>query len=295
MAALPIAIVMVCMVGLGVLVALLVWWLTRRPPVVVGDAPRAVARRTAILRWSGMMIGAIVGITAARSGDLGTGLLMAAPLFGLCTLVGVLSGELLVRPPSGSTRTAAIEVRRIRDYLPRHLSRAVAASGGLLLVLAIATTAAGSPDDLGRPGRSLSRQCTSDMFASQGPWPGAYYTGRLAVVVLAGLLMAYVALRVIVRRPRSGDLDDLAVDDGLRRRAGRTVTGAVGLLVVISLGGVSAVAAGALLGISCPPTGWTIAGQGLLALSALSLAMVSWCAAAVLTPMDPAVPAASMR
>src|SRR5215211_664299 len=90
--------------------------------MAAGELPQAVARRTAMLRWAGVTIGVIVGIIAARSGDLGMGLLMAAPLFGLCALVGVLAGELTVRPPRGPTRTAAVEVRRIRDYLPRHLS-----------------------------------------------------------------------------------------------------------------------------------------------------------------------------
>src|SRR5205814_813319 len=149
-----------------------------------------------------------------------------------------------------------------------------------------ATTAAGGPDDMGRPGRWLTRQCTSDTFESHGPWPGLFYTCRLVVVVLVGLLMAYIAVRIIVRRPRSGSTSDLAVDDALRERAARVVTGAVGVLIAIPLAGVSLTAAGGLLGIPCAPTWWTIMGWGLLALVPASLAMVSWCAAAVLTPMD---------
>lgn len=288
MAVLPIVMLVAGLVGFGVLAALLVWRPVRRIPTVV-------ARRAATLRWAGVTIGLIAGLIAARSGDLGMGLLMAAPLFGLCALVGVLGGELLVRPPRGPTRTAAVEVRRIRDYLPRQLGRAVAVAGGLLLILLTVTTAAGSSDDMGRPGRSLSRQCTSDMSVSHGPWPGLYYTGRLAFVVAAGLLMAYLALRVIVRRPRSGNTDDMAVDDALRKRAARTVTGAVGVLIAIPLAGVSLTAAGGLLGISCAPTWWDIAGFGLLALVAASLGMVSWCVAAVLTPMDRVGPPARAR
>jgi len=231
-------------------------------------------------------IGVIVGVVAARSGDLGTGLLMAAPLFGLCALVGVLAGELTVRPPRGRTRTAALEVRRVRDYLPRLLSRAVGAAGGVLLVLLAVTTSAGGPDDMGRPGRSLTRQCTSGMVESHSPWPGLFYTGRLLVVVVVGLLLAYVAVRTIVRRPRPGGADDVAVDDALRRRAARAATGGVGVLIAIPLAGVSLTAAGGLLGISCAPTWSTIAGWGLLALVPVSLAMVGWCTAAVFAPMD---------
>jgi hypothetical protein len=231
-------------------------------------------------------IGVIVGVIVARSGDLGVGLLLAAPLFGLCALIGVLAGELTVRPPDGPMRTATIEVRRIRDYLPHRLGRAVAAGGAVLLVLLAATTAAGSPDDMGRPGRSLGRQCTPGTFESHGPWPGVFYTGRLVIVVLAGLLMAFLAVRAIVRRPRSGGASDLAGDDALRRRAARTVTGAAGILIAIPLAGVSLTAAGGLLGNSCAPTSWTVAGWALLAVVPAALALVSWCVAAIFAPLD---------
>jgi hypothetical protein len=295
MAVLPILVLLIGLMACGVLVTLLVRRIPRQPAVAAGDVPRAVARRVAVLRWAGVTIGAIVGIIAARSGDLGMGLLMAAPLFGLCTLIGVLAGELTVRPPDGPTRTAVVEVRRIRDYLPRQLSRVVAAAGGVLLVLLTVTTAAGGPDDMGRPGRSLVRRCTSDMSASYGPWPGLFYAGRLVVVVLVGLLMAYVAVRTIVRRPRSGSTSDLAVDDALRKRSARVVTGAVGVLIAIPLAGVSLTAAGGLLGSSCPPLWWTIMGWVLVALIPASLVMVRWCVAAVLTPRDRADPLARAR
>lgn len=268
----------------------------RRPPTdAVGEIPRAVARRTAMLRWAGVTIGVAVGIIAAGSGDLGVGLLLAAPLFGLCALIGVLAGELTVRPPRGPTRTAPVEVRRIRDYLPRHLSRVVAVAGGVLLILVGGTTAAGGPDDMGRPGRWLTRQCTIEMSESRGPWPGSYYTGGLMLVVLIGLLMAYLAVRTIVRRPRSGSAVDLAVDDAQRRRAAYVVTGAVGVLVAIPLAGVSLTAANGLLGMSCAPMWWTITGWFLLALAPTALAMVGWSAAAVFLPTDRAEPLVRTR
>jgi hypothetical protein len=273
-------------IGFGVLAVLRLRRAPREPAAAAGDVPREAARRTAVPRWAGVTGGVLAGIVDARSGGLGTGLLIAAPLFGLCVLVGVLAGELRIRPPRGPTRTAAVEVRRVRHYLPPALGRAVAAAGLVLLVLLIATTAAGSPDDLGRPGRSLVRQCTPDTYESHGPWPGSFYAGQLAVVVLAGLLMAYLALHAVVRRPRSGSAGDLAGDDALRRRAARTVTGAAGILVALPLAGVSLTAAGGLLGISCAPTWWTVAGWGLLAPLPASLALVGWCVAAVLAPAD---------
>jgi hypothetical protein len=286
MAMLTILVLLFGLIACGVVLAFLV----RRPrhqlAVAMGDIPRAIAQRTAVLRRAGVTIGVIVGIIAGRSGDLGTGLLMAAPLFGRCALIGVVSGELTVRPPQGPTRTAAVEVRRIRDYLPRHLSRVVAAAGGMLLVLLTATTTAGGADDMGRPGRWLTRQCTSGAFEGRGPWPGLFYSGPLVAVVLVGLLTAHVAVRTIVRRPRFGGTSEVAVDDALRKRAARVVTGAVGVLIAIPLAGVSLTAADSLLGISCAPTLWTIMGWGLLALVPASLAVVTWCAAAVLAPAD---------
>ena len=51
--------------------------------------------------------------------------LLAGPVFGLCVLAGVAAGEISVRPTAGRTRTAAVEVRRVRDYLPRGLASAV--------------------------------------------------------------------------------------------------------------------------------------------------------------------------
>ena len=292
---LPILVLLLGLMACGVLVALLVGRVARQPAVAAGDIPRAVARRTAALRWVGVTIGVIVGVIVTGSGDLGVGLLLAAPLFGLCVLIGVLVGELTVQSPRGPTRTASVEVRRIRDYLPRQLSRVVATAGGVLLILLAATTAAGGPDDMGRPGRWLTRQCTSGTSESAGPWPGLFYTGRLVVVVLVGLLMAYVAMRATVRRPRSGSTSDLAVDDALRRRSARVVTGAVGVLIAIPLAGVSLTAAGGLLHFSCAPPWWTITGWVLLALVLASLVMVSWCAAAILIPMDRPDPLARKR
>ncbi len=236
----------------------------------------------AALRWAGLVLGTVVGVIAAESGGLGTGLLLAAPLFGLCVLLGVIGGELLVRAPTGPTRTAAVEVRRVGDYLPSRLGPVVAATGIALLALVVVTTAAGSPDDQGRAGRSLFRQCTADISVGHGPWPGWSYTGPLAAVVLAGLVVAAVALHVVVRRPRTGE--DRSADDRLRRRSARTVTGAVGILFAIPLAGVSLTAAGALFGIDCAPAWWTVAGYGLIALVPAALVVVAWCAIAVLTP-----------
>lgn len=239
----------------------------------------ALARTTTRSRLTGVTVGLVVGLAAAYQGGLGRGLLLAAPLFALCVLGGVLAGELLVTAPDGPVRQAALEVRRMRDYVPRALGGAVLAAGALLAVLLVLTTAAGSPDDMGRAGRDLVRRCSAVMTAGAGPWPGSYYAFPLAVVVLCGLLAAGAVLTRVVRRPRQGD--DVAVDQALRRSAARSVTAAVGLLVAVPLAGVSVVAGSALVGVSCHPAWWTVAAIALAAVAVASLALAGACASAL--------------
>lgn len=51
---------------------------------------------------------------------------MAAPVFCLGLLLGVIAGELVVRGPRTPVRAASIRVRRAVDYLPRRLTAGVA-------------------------------------------------------------------------------------------------------------------------------------------------------------------------
>jgi hypothetical protein len=88
-------------------------------PVRAVTVPAAAARRTADFRLAGVLAGLAAGGAAASSGALGRGWLLAGPVFGLCVLAGVVAGEISVRPARGQTRTAVVEVRRVRDYLPR--------------------------------------------------------------------------------------------------------------------------------------------------------------------------------
>ncbi len=247
-----------------------------RPVAPSSPELQAIARTTGRSRLAGVAVGAVVGMVAAYQGGLGRGLLLAAPLFALCVLAGVLVGELLVGTPGGPVRQAALEVRRIRDYVPRALGSAVVAAGALLAVVLVVTTAAGSPDDMGRAGRDLVRRCSAVMAEGSGPWPGSYYAFPLSVVVLCGLLAAGVVLTRVVRRPRQSD--DLAVDEALRRSAAGAVTAAVGLLIAVPLAGVSVVTAAALVGITCHPQWWTVAAIGLAVSAVASLALAGVCA-----------------
>jgi hypothetical protein len=232
-----------------------------------------------------VITGLAAGGAAAASGALGRGLLLAGPVFGLCVLGGVVAGEISVRPTRGHTRTAVVEVRRVRDYLPRGLAVAVTAAAALLAALVTVTTATARPDDLGRPGRVLLLSCVPGLQQDHGPWPGSFYSVPLAAMVAVGLIAGGGALRVVIRRARTAaDADAIAADDALRQRAARTITGGCGILVALPLAGACLVSAGALLSFSCRPAWWTYAGWALLALLIPVLTLIGWCAAVLLAP-----------
>jgi hypothetical protein len=243
---------------------------------------RAIARRTRLWRLAGLTAGAAAGIGAAQWDPLGRGPLLAAPLCALCVLAGVVVGELRVTAPRGPVRSAGLEVRRIRDYLPRRLTAAVATATSLLALVLALTASAGSPDDLGRAGRALARRCSAVLTETVGPWPGSFYAVPLLAVVIPGLALAALALRRIVQRPRSGD--DLGLDDALRRQAAESVVAGCGLLVAVPLAGVSFFAAHALSNLDCAPTTWRVLAGALGLLVPAVIGLSVWCVAAFTMP-----------
>jgi len=124
----------------------------------------------------------------------------------------LVSGYSLLQPgPEAAARTAferartdllavdAASARLLEAFgVDRFLEATAAATVLLVLVLGM-TTAAGSPDDLGRAGRTLARQCSALVGTAVGPWPGSFYTAPLATVVLAGLVLA--GWRCAARQP----------------------------------------------------------------------------------------------
>jgi len=285
---LPIVLFAVLAVGVGTLVAARS---TRQPAVSPSPEQERVARTAGRWRLAGAGTGLVVAVVAAYQGALGRGLLLAAPLFGLCVLAGVIVGELRVRPNEGAERRATLEVRRVRDYLPWALGVTVAAATGVLGVVLVLTTAAGSPDDLGRAGRELFRRCSALTAESSGAWPGSFYTVPLAVLVTCGVLIGAVAMIRIVRRPaQSGDP---AADDALRRSAARSVTAAVGILVAVPLAGVGFVAGMSLAGFGCRPEWWNIPTAALAVVVPAALALAAWCAAVLLAPTPIQAPLSS--
>jgi len=265
-----------------IVVALLIAVLLRRPPLPVPKRLGTVARSTCRWRVTGLLVGLVAAAAATQSGALGRGLLLVGPLFGLCVLLGVVAGELGVRAPANARRSATLEVRSWRHYLPRVLTSAVGAATVLLGGLLVFTTAIGSTDDLGRAGRSLTRACSAISGERRGPWPGSFYAWPLAAVVVTGLVVAGFAVASVTRRPRQGE--DRAVDDALRRQVATGVIAAAGLLVTVPLVSVGIVAASGLLQICAAPATWTAIGTLLLALVPLALVLGVWCAAQLMVP-----------
>jgi hypothetical protein len=246
--------------------------------------PRAgnAARTVGAWRGAGTTVGIAVAAWSLQADSLGRGLMLAAPLLALCVLAGVVVGELLVSAPAGPVRQAGLAVRRWQAYLPARLTVAVVGSAGLLAGILVATTLAGSPDDMGRAGRWLARQCSAVMTQAHGPWPGSFYAVPLAAVVGGGLLLAGLAVLRIARRPSQGE--DPAIEDALRRRSAAAVTAAAGLLVAVPLAGVSAIAGMGLLGIECRPALWTVLGWGLVAVLPVAVALGARCLVVLLVP-----------
>ena len=236
-------------------------------------------------RWAGLLVGVVAAVLVLGSGSLGVGVLLSAPALGLGVLLGVVVGELIgSRVSRDRVRVAALEVRRVRDYLPRGLTATVATAGSLLAALLALTTAMAAPDDMGRSGRALFRRCSAAMGESHGPWPGSFYSLPLAVVLLVGAGIALVALRVVVLRPRSSGPGDPLEDDAWRRRSVTAVVGSLGVLVALPLAGVAFLAAAGLGGIGCRPVAWTV-GAWVLGLTVpAALAVATWSALAIVAP-----------
>jgi len=252
------------------------------PPVLPAASDlvswRRVRHRAAVRLAAGVPLAGLAGWGTARWDPLGRGLAVAVPVSCVVLLAAVVAGEIGIRPQATRARTASLRVRRPVDYLPRRLAIAVAAAAGALLVLLVGTTAGGSPDDLGRAGRSLSSSC-----GTVGPWPGSFYATPIALAVSAGLALTAVAVHQLTRRPRLGTVAASdAADDALRRLAGQRVVAACGFLVTVPLLGVALIAGADLLRVSCQPPSWRVFGWVLLAVVPAAAALLGWSAGKLL-------------
>ena len=268
------------------------------------DMLASVHRATTPWRWGGLIAGLLSAGCCVATDTLGRGLILAVPTLGLGMLIGVLAGELSIRPPTGTTRHAALVIRRVRDYLPTRLTPAVVAATVTITALLAITTVMGSADDQGRAGRVLLGHSPAKPVPLHGrtlwglltphatntysPWTGSYYSIPLALVVLAGLLWAYITLHRIVRRPRPGDpITTAETDDLLRRRAARMVIGACGVLVTLPLLVVSALTAVGLLSIIDHPDSWTVGAWSLIVLIPVWVGILLASLLAIVPPRTP--------
>lgn len=233
-------------VSVGVPLALVggsVWWATRRggrgaPARFSTPGSVAVAQRARHHRLVGLGAGAAAGVASIWSAHGQS----APALVAIGYLFGVL-GELLAVPvPSGTVRTASLDPREARRYLPRWAVR-VAVVAAVLSVLAPALFAVlprvsygpWSPDGSDvLPGDTLS-------------WPSVGTSLPLAAIAVFGVVAgSLVARRIALLPPVSSDP---VVDEQIRCRIGRAGAGAV---LGIELLGVAASAIAASGGLAVP-------------------------------------------
>lgn len=232
----------------GVLVLLIVPVVAVAVLVLVGalvvagglGAQRTGLHRGALLaRWAGLllgllMVGMVVSIGASgfpASGPLAYGALAAVgpAAGGLVLVLAIAGGELTLPAPRSAVRRASLRRRTAGDLVPRRAVVLCAVVVGVLVLLTAVSTV------LATEGRFYA---TVDLLEGGGiletvssPFPGAQYTlpiwGGLLVLAVAAAL----ALRVILRRRPSDDVQDIL----LRRRSLTSVLGAPVLAASLTL------------------------------------------------------------
>ena len=259
-------------------------------PLPAGDPGLARLRRVAVgARLVGLLAGAAVLIPLGYLGRLGQGLVLIPAVVASVQILGVLVAELNTRRDASRPGSAGVEVRRVRDYLPRALA-VTAVLTGLVLSASVAwTTATASPDDLGRAGRAMAYRCTTTDCdeGAFGPWPGSFYTLPLIAGLVVMIMLAAATLVVTVRRPRDGAAPAVVVvDDAIRRQSVASVLAACLAGFAGSLAGIGLIAGPALLvhagrgPAAFLPMGVVLTAAGLAGLGALC-----WAVAVLLRPL----------
>ncbi len=232
------------------------------------------ARLDVPVRWGGVAAGVAVNALVTFSPEADVDMLHGFPAFGLCVMAGVFAADVVARPSPGRHRVALVAPRRIRDYVPRFLTAALAVQAVVLLVLLLVSVATASADSGRRSGRALAVSCPagSHLFS---PWPGPYY----AWPVLGGLVLGTVAcgllLRRIVARPGADDQ---------RRVHARAAVGAWGVLVAAPLFAVALTMGVVLLSIPCTSALTDAALVGLAAATLGSVLTAGHCLCVLLLP-----------
>lgn len=221
------------MVGMLVLpllaiVALLVF------ATISGSERTGLHRGALLARWIGLAAAVVLSLAILAisiqgtwpGGRLGVGALTGtALLIGATVLViAILVGELTLPARSASQRYGLLVPRDSRALVSRPALLNAGISVIALIGYCLFTTSVASPDDQGRPGRSLTHTGVDGFTGgTYGPFPGQWYTVPVLVVLAAALLVSVVALVIVVRRRPSADQHDLL----LRRRSVTSLLGAV--------------------------------------------------------------------
>jgi hypothetical protein len=240
--------------------------------------PVAVARHAGRWRGAGFLTGLICAGLSATTG-LRDALLVGAPLFAICVLIGVLAGEMTAPVPRPAVRVAGLARRRQRDYVPVFPAIALSALGGCLVLLLAAS--AGNVFATGQPGP----RCQGILVYVSGRAPQPVFTGSLptAAIVMVGSALAAWALRTVVRRPQVAvGGSERAGDEVLRLNSAQAVLAGWGVLVTAPLAGTAGLI-GANLAVSACQSAWASEAGDLLGLVAIAatcamIACLAWLA-----------------
>lgn len=245
-------------------------------------------RSTLLGRGLAMMAGVIAGVATASTGGLGRGFALVPAVFAAVQIVGVLLVDLLARDDARTPGTAGLEVRRVRDFSAPGLVRLTGAVGAVLALFLAWAGVVAVPDDLGRAGRALAYSCTAGCdHGTLSPWPGSYYSVPMVAALLLVLVLAGIAVRVTVRRPRNGAAPEIVVvDDVVRRRSVESVLAAVGVAFTGSLAGTALPAGGRLAGLGANhgPVAFQVVGWCAFLAGLAALVCLVWCLVVLLLP-----------
>lgn len=231
-------------------------------------------RADAPLRWAGPVVGLGVNRVVTFSPEADVDLLYAVPVFGLCSVTGVLLADLVGHPRRRGVREASVVRRRVRDQIPRALAVSLGVQAVVLVVLLALSVATASADGAGRAGRALVDSCQGVDHVVV-PWPGPYYAWPVLGGLGAGSLVCALTLRRVTVR---------GGDDERRRAGARATVGAWGVLVATPLFAVSSTMAVALHSLPCGGRAGDLGAVGLACVAFVSAMTAGWCLVALLVP-----------
>ncbi len=288
--------------GLFALIGLLALGITVTVVLLRGPADRPVdlphdhpglarLRRVGLAsRGIGMAAGVALLVVLGQLDRLGQILVLVPAVFAVVQLIGVWVAEVMTRRDARQPGSAAVEVRRVRDYLPRPLAVTSVASAVVLAGVIAFTSSVASADDLGRAGRSMAYRCRNATVCddgSFGPWPGSFYTVPAMIGLVLALALTAAALTAAVRRPRNGGEPIVAaVDDAIRRQSISTAVASALLASAGTLAGLGLSAGSGLLEHAAEGPDWFVPVGVLLTFAGLlGLAGLCWSVAALLRPL----------